>query len=134
MRTSYLVAALIIEKLVNRLCQTRLKGIVTDAPGAAIANAMVLIHWDSDGSTVGLASNVGIKEDLVMRTKADGTFEVDLPPGFYDIFTSAMAFSPACRKVRMKGSETQEIKLRLKPDALYTAEMGNRVKAAPPKR
>jgi hypothetical protein len=114
--------------------QTRLKSIVTDSSGAAIANAMVLIHWDSAGSTVGLASNVGIKEDLVMRTKADGTFNVDLPPGFYDLFATATAFSPTCRKVRTKGGETQEIKLRLKPDPLYTAEMGNRVKTAPPKR
>jgi uncharacterized membrane protein len=114
--------------------QTRLKSIVTDSSGAAIASAIVLIHWDPAGSTVGLASNVGIKEDRVVRTKEDGTFELDLPPGFYDIFATATAFSPTCRKVRMKGSETQEIKLRLNLDPLYTAEMGNRVETTPPKR
>lgn len=48
----------------------RLKGIVTDWSDTPISNAMVFIHWDSAGSTVDLTSNVGIKEDLVIRTKS----------------------------------------------------------------
>ena len=105
------------------------KGIVTDSPETPIAVAMVLIHWDSAGSTVGLADNLGIKEDLVIRTKQDGTFSADLPPGFYDVFVSAPAFSPTSRKVQVKAGEAQLITFRMIPDPLYTTEMGNRVQA-----
>jgi hypothetical protein len=116
------------------VADTRLRGVVTDSSSGAIPGAMVLIHWDSAGSTVGLTDNVGIKAHLVIRTKADGTFDVDLPSGFYDVFAAATAFSPTCRKVRMKAGETQEIKLRLAAEPPYTAEMGSRVDIAPPKR
>jgi hypothetical protein len=120
---------LVVSSLMTSIgvADTRLKGIVTDSSRGAIPSAMVLIHWDSAGSTVGLTSNVGIKADLVIHSKADGTFDVDLPSGFYDVFATATAFSPTCRKVRMKAGETQEIKLQLKVEPLYTAEMGNRV-------
>ena len=67
-----------------------LKGAVTDSSGTPISGAMLMVHWDSAGSTVGLKSNVGIKADLIIRTKDDGTFSVDLPPGFYDVFASAL--------------------------------------------
>lgn len=111
-----------------------LKGAVTDSSGTPISGAMLMVHWDSAGSTVGLKSNVGIKADLIIRTKDDGTFSVDLPPGFYDVFASAPAFTPACRKVRIKPSAAVKTTFRMKPDPLYTAEMGIRVEAVPAKR
>lgn len=116
------------------LADTPFKGIVTDSSGTPISGAMVLIHWDSAGSTVGLTTNVGIKEDLIIRTTADGTFKVDVPPGFYDVFIAVMAFSPTCRRVRKKPGEGLEITLHMNVDPLYTAEMGNRVEPVPPKR
>jgi hypothetical protein len=94
---------------------------------------MVLIHWDSAGSTVGLTTNVGIKEDLVIRTTGDGTFKVDLPPGFYDVFVAAMAFSPTCRKIRINQGQNLEVALHLNADPLYTAEMGDRFETIPHK-
>jgi hypothetical protein len=72
--------------------------------------------------------------DLVIRTKGDGTFKVDLPPGFYDVFVAGMAFSPTCRKIRVKPGEGLEVTLRMNADPLYTAEMGSRIEAIPPKR
>jgi hypothetical protein len=114
--------------------ESSFKGTVTDSSNAPISAAMVLIHWDSAGSTVGLTTNVGIKEDLVIRTKGDGTFKVDLPPGFYDVFVAGMAFSPTCRKIRVKLGEGLEVTLRMNADPLYTAEMGSRIEAIPPKR
>lgn len=113
---------------------TPFKGTVMDSLDTPIPAAMILIHWDSAGSTVGLTTNVGIKEDLVIRTKHDGTFEVDLPPGFYDVFVAAMAFSPTCRKIRMKLGEGLGVTLRMTADPLYSAEMGNKVEVIPPKR
>jgi hypothetical protein len=112
--------------------ETQFKGTVKDSSGTPISGAMVLIHWDSAGSTVGLSDNVGIRADLTIRTKEDGTFSVDLPPGFYDIFAAARAFTPTCRKIRTKGGKTVEIELRMNADPLYTAEMGNRAEAVRP--
>jgi len=70
----------------------------------------------------------------VIRTKEDGTFEVELPPGFYDIFVAAMAFSPTCRKVRIKPSGGLDVTLHMNADPLYAAEMGSRVEPVPRKR
>lgn len=99
-----------------------------------ISSALVLIHWDSAGSTVDLTSNIGIKADLSIQTKGDCTFNIDLPLGFYDVFVAATAFTPTCRKVRIQVGKAQEITLRLNVDSLSTAEMGSQVESAPPKR
>jgi len=116
----------------NHLGGTPFLGTVTDSSGTPISGAMVLIHWDSAGSTVGLTTNVGIKDDLVIRTSEYGTFKVVVPPGFYDVFVAASAFSPTCRKTRIKAGQGQEVTLRMKVDPLYIAEMGNRIEAKPP--
>jgi hypothetical protein len=104
-----------------------LKGVVRDSSNTPISGAMVLVHWDSAGSTVGLKSNIGIGEDLNIRTKDDGTFSVDLPPGLYDVFAASPAFTPSCRKVRLQPNDAVEIVFRMDADPLYTAEMGSRV-------
>jgi hypothetical protein len=111
-----------------------LKGAVKDSLDTPISGALVFIHWDSAGSTVGLKDNVGVKADLSIRTKDDGTFSVDVPPGFYDVFAASPAFTPACRKARIKPGEAVEISFRMNADPLYAVEMGNRIEALPPKR
>jgi hypothetical protein len=110
-----------------------LKGTAKDSEGTPVSGVLVLIHWDSAGSTVGLTSNIGIKADLSIRTKNDGTFSIDLPPGFYDVFVAATAFTPTCRKIRMKVGKAQEITLHLNVDPLYLAEKGDRFDAPSPK-
>jgi hypothetical protein len=114
--------------------ETGFKGTVRDSSDTPISGAMVLIHWDSAGSMVGLTDNVGVMADLTARTKDDGTFSVDLPPGFYDIFAAAAAFTPTCRKIRIKPGKIVNIAFRMNADSLYTAEMGNRVETVHPKR
>jgi hypothetical protein len=74
-------------------------GTVVDSEGAIIANAQLIIHWDSSGSTVGLSRNVGLSSDLVLHTDNSGHFSMRIPPGFYDVFVSAMAFTPQCTKI-----------------------------------
>jgi len=111
-----------------------LKGAVRDSSDAPISGATVLIHWDSAGSNVGLKSNVGINADLSIRTKDDGTFSVDLPPGFYDVFAASPAYTPVCRKVRIKPSAAVDTTFRMDADPLYTAEMGSRIGTVPRKR
>ena len=66
--------------------------------------------------------------------KDDGTFSVDLPPGFYDVFVAVPAFTPMCRKVRIKPGAAVDTTFRMNADPLYAAEMGNRVDGVPRKR
>jgi Carboxypeptidase regulatory-like domain len=93
-----------------------LSGTVRDSEGAVIANAHVLVHWDPSGSNY-LKDNLGIKQDITATTDSAGQFSVELPPGFYDVFVTAMAFTPHCDKVRLKGTEarTYEVKLKISP-------------------
>jgi hypothetical protein len=99
---------------------------VKDANGAAIAGARIVIHWDPAGNGVGLTSNVGIKEDLQLETDQAGRYSAELPPGFYDVFVSSRAFSPDCRKVRLKPGKTASPDFRLRVDPLVTVEIGDR--------
>ncbi len=103
----------------------QLNGTVTDESGAAISGAMILLHWDPAGSKVGLKSNVGIEKDLVLTTDQKGNFVAELPPGFYDLFVSAMAFTPACRKIRLNNTATSEPRFELKADPLVLRELGD---------
>ncbi len=104
-----------------------LKGTVTDSEGAAISGAHILVRWDSSGSGVGLKSNLGLRHDLSFETDNNGQFMSLLPPGFYDVFVSANAFSPECRKIRVNAGEAAIYKPRLKVDPLVTKEIGHRV-------
>jgi len=89
---------------------------VRDSEGAVIPNAHIIVHWDSSGSNY-LEDNVGIKQDITTISDTKGQFSLELGPGFYDVFVTAMAFSPHCEKVRLKGSATKtyEIKLKISP-------------------
>lgn len=100
-----------------------ISGTVTDSEGAVISKAMILVHWDPSGSQVGLKDNIGVKEDLKTTTDAVGRFSISVPPGFYDLFVSSMAFSPACRKVRVKADKPQEITIRLRVDPVVSREL-----------
>ncbi|HYV64047.1 MAG TPA: carboxypeptidase-like regulatory domain-containing protein [Bryobacteraceae bacterium] len=110
-----------------QLCAENLfKGTVNDSEGASIGGATILIRWDSSGSAVGLKTNIGIKEDVVLRSGPDGTFSVQLPPGFYDVFISSMAFTPVCRKIRIRDGGTVTFNPRLPIDALVSEELGTK--------
>jgi hypothetical protein len=79
-----------------------LSGTVRDSEGAVISNAHIVVHWDSSGSNY-LKDNLGIKQDIAATTDASGRFSVELPPGFYDVFVTATAFSP--RKAEYIGAD-----------------------------
>ena len=107
--------------------KSHLKGKVTDEEGAVIPSARVLVHWDPSGSAVGLDSNIGIKEDVALTTGQTGEFETDLPPGFYDLFVSATAFSPVCRKLRLTDIAHPPVDFKMKADPLVMKEFGHEV-------
>jgi hypothetical protein len=94
-----------------------LSGTVRDSEGAVIAKAHIVIHWDSAGSNY-LGDNVGIKEDITVSADSDGKFSLELPPGFYDVFVTATAFTPYCEKIRLKDrSKAFDVKLTVSPVA-----------------
>ena len=111
--------------------QNGLRGVVTDSEGAIISGAHIFIHWDASGSKVGLTTNIGITEDRTLISDAKGIFSADLPPGFYDVFVTAMAFSPDCRKIRIIKSHAEVYNPRLKVSALVTKELGDTFSSAP---
>jgi hypothetical protein len=96
---------------------TTLSGTVRDSEGAVIAKAHVVIHWDFAGAAY-LGDNVAIKEDITVSSDSDGKFSLDLPPGFYDVFVAASAFTPHCEKIRLKDKPlTFGVKLKVSPVA-----------------
>ena len=101
------------------------KGTVTDSEGAAIRHARVYVHWDDSGAGVRLRSNLGIRQDLSVETNQRGEFTVELPAGFYDVFVSANAFTPQCRKLRVRSGETATFSPKLIADPVVTKELGN---------
>ena len=103
-----------------------LKGVITDSEGAAIRKAHIFVHWDQSGAHVGLESNVGVKQDLTLETDEKGQFTVDLSPGFYDVFVSATAFSPDCRKILVKPGETAIYNAKLNMDPVVAKEIGDK--------
>jgi len=107
--------------------QNKITGSITDSQGAAILGARIFIHWDHSGSEVGLTTNSGIKQDVVLTTNASGAFSTNLPPGFYDVFISAAAFSPDCRKVRLNTGQTLTLNPKLNISALVIKEIGDKI-------
>jgi hypothetical protein len=131
MRITYGYIVLAVGLVAFAFGDTRFSGTVVDENGGAISGATIQLHWDPAGSAVGLDSNVGIKRDLALTTDQNGRFAADLPSGFYDLFVSATAFTPACRKIRLKGAATAESGFRLRVDPKVVSELGYRI---PPRR
>lgn len=108
-----------------------LKGTIRDSEEAAVKGARILVHWDSAGAAAGLRTNVGLDHDLTVQSDVNGQFAVELPPGFYDVYVSAVAFSPHCRKIRIKAGETATYQVNLRADPLVTKELGGEMGRSP---
>ena len=105
--------------------KSAITGQVQDSEGAAIAKARILVHWDSSGSAVGLTDNIGLAQDVTTLSDANGHFSVAVPPGFYDLFVTAQAFTPAAVKVRVKSNASAEFDVRLHADPKITKELAD---------
>ena len=103
--------------------QSEITGQITDSEGAALKDARVLVHWDSSGSAVGLKDNIGIKRDVAVVTDTNGHYSANVPPGFYDVFVSAKAFTPTAAKVRVKEGHATTLIRELKVDPLVSKEL-----------
>lgn len=105
-----------------------LRGRVTDPSGVGLGRAMrtrLLVHWDPSGADVGLKSNVGIPSDMIVETNSRGQFQANLPPGFYDVFVTAMAFSPKCEKIRITANKVVILNMKLEVSKLVARELAD---------
>ena len=103
----------------------KIAGTIKDPEGAAIEHARVLLHWDPAGNTVGLSDNVGLPQDLILYTERDGTYSASVPPGFYDVFVTSMAFTPIAGKVRVKAGAIGTFSGKLPVDPLVSKELAD---------
>jgi hypothetical protein len=104
---------------------TAIQGEVLDSEGAAIAKARILVHWDSSGSKVGLTDNIGLPQDVTAISDGSGHFSVRVPPGFYDLFVTAQAFTPVAAKVRVKINAPANFDVRLSADPKVSKELAH---------
>jgi hypothetical protein len=89
-----------------------LKGVVTDTvEGAPIPGAYVLVHRSLGGNA-----------DARVPVQRDGTFSLNLSPGFYDVFVTAVGFSPTCTKVELRQGKTELYNPRLEMSKIESAE------------
>ena len=121
-----LVVLAVFLSSVAAFAQDQLVGAVRDEVGGAISGAHISVQWDPSGSDAGLKSNVGIRQTLNLTTDAAGLFSAELPPGFYDVFVSATAFSPECTKIRITAGKTATYNAKMKVSSLVVKELGDR--------
>ena len=105
----------------NSVPSGKLTGVVRDAEGAVISNAIVLVHWDNDGSQGGRSD---APDDIHLTTDKTGEFSANLTAGFYDVAVFAHAFSPNARKVRIRIGQVTNEDVRLPLDPQVSAEIG----------
>ena len=82
-----------------------LRGTVVDPADAPIP-AFVFVHSD--------VRNNKIAAQIPVRS--DGTFEVILGPGLYDLFVGYTAFQPIAKVIDIKSGKTSHLKLTMKLD------------------
>ena len=73
---------------------------------------------------------LGIKQDVIVVTNVTGHYSADVPPGFYDVFVSATAFTPVATKVRVKNGQSVIFAAKLNADPLISREMGDEFHSA----
>jgi len=92
-----------------------LRGKISDAVGAAIPRAFVVVHPDKEG----LLPPTDTREAQMLSSDIDGAFTAEVKPGFYDVCVMSSSYIPECRKVNVKKGRDFKLHfvLRLSPEA-----------------
>ena len=115
------IFAFIVPVNADRRSTGKLIGQVKDSLGAAIPNATVVVHFDTDG-----ARHINTTPDLFLSTDRTGGYWVELPPGFYDIAVFAHGVTPNAHKVRISLGQTTKPDEKLTVDPQIVAEFGDK--------
>jgi hypothetical protein len=89
-----------------------LQGNVVDPADAPIP-AFILVHSDHHDNKI--AARIPVK--------ADGTFQLSLAPGLYDLFVGYTAFLPIARVIEVRSGKTLHLKLAMKLDEKHLENM-----------
>ena len=112
-----------------------IKGTIADPMGVPIPRALIVVRRDTAGHMERAHELDPLKLEALVRTDFAGAFDIELVPGFYDVFVSSPAFDPQCKKVRVFREKSVEFSPRLALSGAVTDEIGFKIEAAPePKR
>ncbi len=122
-----LLVVIVVRGLAGGPALPALRGTVTDSEGAAVADAEIRAHRDPSGADVGRPGGAGQVHDATAKTDRYGRFRIELAPGFYDVFISAPAFSPTCRKIWIVPGKIGTYNVKLTADPFVTRQLGDKV-------
>lgn len=112
MKAGFMTCMLLTTHLVLASGNGMLTGRVTDtSEGAPVAQAYVLVHHS------GLSAG-----DVHLSVKRDGSFAAELPPGFYDVFVTAVGFAPTASKIQVREGQTTTYNPRIGISRLESSE------------
>ena len=94
--------------------------LVMDKMGAAISEARITVHRDSQ-----LFNSLGPFEQI-LSTSRNGEAKIDLQDAFYDVCVMSDAFAPQCRKIRVAGKDIHQ-EFRLEDSREVTKEIADPV-------
>lgn len=114
--------------------KSNVRFLVTDNEGGAIQDAKIFLHWDPSGNMLGLTKDFNTELNLPPATDNKGTSNTNLEPGFYDVFVTAAAFTPSCKKIRVKPEQPISETFRLEANSLVTAELGHKIYSSPDRK
>lgn len=108
---SILTLAIAVLGQVRRIEPTgRVKFEVTDVAKGPISTAFVYVH-----------ANVVQREqkDLIVALDLQGRAKSALRPGLYDVFVSAVGFTPKCSVIEVLPDRSAQVTLKLSPDSKH---------------
>jgi hypothetical protein len=97
-----------------------LRGHATDVTGAAVGGAYVFAY-DNQKHVAASSSKSG----KATTTKRDGSFLLDLAPGFHDVCVFSPGFTASCQKILMSSANHSDYEVKLAVDPLVIKERGD---------
>jgi len=91
-----------------------LRGKISDAVGAVIPRAFVVVYPDTEG----LVPPTDKREVQMLSSDVNGTFMARVKQGFYDVCVMSSSYVPQCRKVNVRKGKDLKLHfvLRVSPE------------------
>ena len=86
------------------------KGVVTDASGAVIPNAVVTTRLSAVASK---GSPIAPSGEKVIKANQSGEFSIEIAPDVYEVCATATGFNPKCEHVEVFAGHSKSVRLQL---------------------